>query len=212
MRHYSQSLWAVASLVACAIAIPAAKAQKDEAKSEPLGAHVEAKLVTKKATYSLDLGGKSADDFKKALAAAAATGDYPDPPQVDLVLELVNTSDKDVKIKIGGTTTVIGLELKGKGAVSVPLKNRATNKLAIVPKVVTLAAGKSASVPITGLAFGYKNSTDAAYWTETGEYSLSASYKTWISPSPKDAKDGGDGFGAVTLISAPIKLTVEAKK
>jgi len=128
------------------------------------------------------------------------------------VLELVNKSDKDVKIKVGGTTTVISLELKGKGAVSVPLKGRATNKLAIAPKIVTLAAGKSASVPITSLACGYKNSTDAAYWTETGEYTLSASYKTWIAPAPKDAKDGGDGLGAVTLFSAPIKLTVEAKK
>jgi hypothetical protein len=192
--------------------MPTAKGQKDETKSDPAGALVEAKLVAKTATYPLNLGGKTAEEFKKAITAGAATGDYPEPPQVDLVLELVNTSDKEVKIKVGGTTTVIGLELKGTGAVSVPLKNRVTNKLAIAPKVVTLAAGKSASVPIASLAYGYKNATDVAYWTEAGDYTLSASYKTWISPAPKDAKDGGDGFGAVTLVSAPIKLTVEAKK
>jgi hypothetical protein len=204
--------WVFGVLIAAAAAIPAAKGQKDEAKSEPPGAHVEAKLIAKKTTYVLDRGGKSAEQFKKAIADAAATGDYPDPPQVELVLELVNTSDKEVKIKVGGTTNVIALELKGKGALSVPLKNRATNKLAIAPKVVTLAAGKSTTLPISGLAYGFKNSTDAAYWTEAGEYTLAASYKTWMSPAPKDAKDAGDGYGAVTLISAPIKLTVEMKK
>ena len=40
---------------------------------------------------------------------------------------------------------------------------------------------------------------------------LAASYKTWISPAPKDAKDGGDGFGAVTLTSASEKVKVEVK-
>ncbi len=86
MFRFSRFLWVVASLVALAVTLPAAIVQKDEAKSDPPGAHVEAKLVAKKATYPLDLGGKSAEEFKKAIAAAAATGDYPDPPQVDLVL------------------------------------------------------------------------------------------------------------------------------
>ncbi|HEY1858707.1 MAG TPA: hypothetical protein VGG61_00020 [Gemmataceae bacterium] len=212
MRRVPQLPWLVGGLVAFGLMVPVVSAQKDEAKSEPPGAHVEAKLTAKKTTYVLDLGGKSSEEFKKAIAAGAASGDYPEPSQVDLTLELVNTSDKDVRIRVGGTTTVINLELMGKGAVSVPLKNRATNKLAIAPKVVTIAPGKSTSVPITSLAYGFKNATDVAYWTEAGEYSLTASYKTWISPAPKDAKDAGDGFCAVTLISAPIKLTVEAKK
>jgi hypothetical protein len=190
----------------------AAEEKKDAAKSDPPGAVVEAKLVAKKATYKLDLGGKSADEFKKALDDAATTHEYPEPPQVDLALELVNTSDKEVQVKIGGTSNVVTLELKGAGAISVPIKGRITNKLVIAPKAVTLAPGKSTSVPITTLAYGFKNSTDQAYWTAAGEYALAASYKTWISPAPKDAKTDADGFAAVTLTSAPVKITVEEKK
>jgi len=58
MFRFSRFLWVVASLVALAVTLPAAIVQKDEAKSDPPGAHVEAKLVAKKATYPLDLGGK----------------------------------------------------------------------------------------------------------------------------------------------------------
>jgi hypothetical protein len=188
-----------------------AEEKKDAAKSDPPGAVVEAKLVAKKATYKLDLGGKSADEFKKALDDAATTHEYPEPPQVDLVLELVNTSDKEVQVKIGGTSNVVTLDLKGTGAVSVPIKGRITNKLVIAPKAVALAPGKSVSVPIISLAYGFKNSTDQAYWTAAGEYMLAASYKTWISPAPKDAKADADGFAAVTLTSAPVKITVEGK-
>jgi hypothetical protein len=190
----------------------AADDKKDAAKSDPPGAVVEAKLVAKKATYKLDLGGKSAEEFKKALEQAATTHEYPNPPEVDLVLELVNTSDKEAQVKIGGTSNVVTLDLKGPGAVSVPVKGRITNKLVIAPKTITLAAGKSASVPITTLAYGFKNSTDQAYWTKAGDYTLAASYKTWISPGPKDAKTDADGFTAVTLTSAPAKITVEEKK
>jgi hypothetical protein len=190
---------------------PAAEEKEEKAKSDPPGAVVEAKLVAKKATYKLDLGGKTAEEFKKAVEAGATSGDYPPSPQVDLELELVNTSDKDVQVKVGGTTTIITLDLKGPGALSVPTKNRITNKLVILPKVVTLAPGKSTSVPIVSLAYGHKNSTDQAYWTEPGDYTLAAGYKTWIAPAPKDAKDTGDGFGAVTLTSASIKIKVEDK-
>ena len=93
-----------------------------------------------------------------------------------------------------------------------PVKGRITNKLVIAPKTITLAAGKSESVKITTLAYGFKNSTDQAYWTAGGEYTLAASYKTWISPAPKDAKADADGFAAVNLTSAPAKITVEEKK
>jgi hypothetical protein len=206
LRH-ALACWVV--VAACSVF--AAEEKKDAAKSDPPGAVVEAKLVAKKATYKLDLGGKSAEEFKKALDEAATTHEYPIPPQVDLVLELTNTSDQEVQVKVGGTANVVTLDLKGKGAVSVPVKGRITNKLVIAPKAVTLAPGKSTEIPITTLAYGFKNSTDQAYWTAAGEYALAAGYKTWVSPGPKDAKTDADGFAAVTLTSAPVKITVEGK-
>ena len=51
-----------------------------------------------------------------------------------------------------------------------------------------------------------------SYWTEPGEHELVATLKTGVSPAPKGAKEGMDGFGLVTLTSAPFKVTVEEKK
>ena len=50
-----------------------------------------------------------------------------------------------------------------------------------------------------------------AYWTEPGEYTLTASLKSGISPAPKDSKDTRDGFGVVTFTTEPIKIKVEGK-
>jgi hypothetical protein len=47
-----------------------------------------------------------------------------------------------------------------------------------------------------------------SYWTEPGDYTLVATYKTAVSPVPEGAKDNGKGFGPVTIISAPVKLKV----
>jgi hypothetical protein len=193
-----------AALLACGLA---GAARADEPKDVP----IEATLKAAQDKYTLDLGGKTADEFKKALEAAATSGKYPDAPTVNLLLDLKNTSDKEVKIKIGGTTTVIELELKGPGAVTVPLKGRVTPKIVVPPKEVTLAPGKSVTVPIERLAFGFKGDASRAYWTEAGKYTLTASYKTWVSPAPKGVKADGDGYGAVTLTSSAATVTVEAK-
>jgi hypothetical protein len=190
---------------------PAPEKPSDKAKSEPPGAVVEAKLVAKKDTYPLDLGGKTAEEFRKLLKDAETAGPNPPAPKVDLILEFTNTSDKDVQIQLGGTRNVITLDLKGPGADTIVMKNRPMPKFLIVSKTVTLAPGKSESVPVTSLAFGLRNLTHAAYWTAAGEYTLVASYQTSLAPAPKDARDAGNGLGAVTLTTAPIKLKVEAK-
>jgi hypothetical protein len=181
---------------------------KGKAKSDPPGAAVEAVLVAKKATYKLDLGGKSGDEFKKAIAAGDDTGDYPEAPAVDLVLELRNKSDKDVIVKVGGTMNVLDLDVQGPGATTVTLKKQITPKLIKAPQMVSIPAGKSENVPIAALSFGFKGAK-RAYWTEPGKYTLAASYKTWVSPAPAGAKAGDDGFAEVTLTSAPETIVVE---
>src|SRR6516162_8193894 len=71
---------------------------KDKPKSDPKGAPIQATLTAKKTTFKLDLGGKTAEEFNKTIKDEK----YPPAPAVDMVLELKNTSDKDVEVWISG--------------------------------------------------------------------------------------------------------------
>jgi hypothetical protein len=200
-------------LSAALLVFPLAARADDAKKEEPKAADlpITAKLVAKKATYTLDLDGKSAEDFQKEVKAGEKTGKLPKPPEVDLALELTNTTDKEVQLWISGDPVQVALELKGTGAVSVaPL--RASTREFRVPKAMTLAPGKTHTIPITSLTYGFRGNSNQAYWTEAGEYTLTAKFNTAISPAPKDSKEAEGGFGRVTLKTEPIKLKVEAKK
>jgi hypothetical protein len=191
--------------------VPQDAKDKGKGKSVPGAVPIELRLTGKKTTYTLDLGGQTAAEFKKQIKDADETGKAPPPPIVDLALEFRNTSDKDVQLWIEGDATQLVLDLKGPAAV-----NNIRKKLAVtldfrVPKTVTVAAGKSFSLPVKSLANGFRNLTAASYWLEAGDYTLTASYKTALSPAPKGSTDAGDGFGTVTLTSSPLKLKVQAK-
>ncbi len=48
---------------------------------------------------------------------------------------------------------------------------------------------------------------------EGGEYSITATYSTAVSPAPKGAKEEGEGFGRVLVPTLPVKIkVVEARK
>ncbi len=212
MNHYfGHGLAGLALLLLPMAALADEAKDKDKGKTNPPGAPLQAVLAAKKATYKLDLGGKSADEFKKALKAAEDSGAYPPAPAVDLVLELRNTSDKDIEVWVSGDPTQLMLELKGPGAVNVPLKRIAFTLEFRLPKAMTLAAGKGHKIEIKGLSYGHRGASHRSYWTEPGEYTLTASFKSAVAPAPKGAKDAGDGFGTVTVTSAPVKIKVEEK-
>jgi hypothetical protein len=189
----------------------ASGAWADDKKEEPKAAGpVTATLVAKTATYKLDLGGKKADEYKEALKKGEEEGKVPPPPAVEMTLELKNTSDKDVEVWVSGDPVVMTLELKGPGAVSV--KPRVFfPSIFIAAKPVKIEAGKTHSIPVTSLQYGFRNASMMAYWTEPGDYTLTASLKTGVSPAPKDSKETKDGFGVVTLTTEPIKIKVEGK-
>jgi hypothetical protein len=193
------------------ISVAPADETKQGGKSDPPGVPVQARLESRKPSYNLDLGEMTAEQFRKQVKDADTSGAYPPAPAVDLVLTLHNSGDREVDIRVGGTTTIVTLDLQGPGALNVPLKRQITSKIVIAPRVVTLKPGQSEAVPITSLSYGFKGS-HRAYWTEPGEYTLSASYRTAMSPAPKGSTDAGNGFGTVTLTSAPIKLKVKAKE
>ncbi|MBM3981251.1 MAG: hypothetical protein FJ304_13375 [Planctomycetes bacterium] len=183
----------------------------DKAKSDPPGAHLEV-TITGKAKYALDLGGATADDFTRAVRAAEKAGRRPTAaPAVDLTVEIKNTADKPVTVWIGGDPVVLTLTLKGKGAVNAAPALAFTEEFRS-PRGVEIAAGKTHSIPVKALQSGYRGAAHWAYWTAAGDYELTATLATASSPAPKGAKDAMEGFGRVTLTSAPFKIVIEEKK
>ncbi len=202
---------AIFGLLVLGISPLAAEDKKDKPKAEPEGTPLELS-VTGKAKYTLDLGGQTADEFKKAVDAAAKAGRRPAAaPAVELTVEIKNTSDKAVHVWISGDPVVLTLTLKGKGAVNVAPPLAFTEEFRS-PKAVEIPAGKTHTIPVKALVSGYRGAAHWAYWTEAGEYELTATLKTGVNPAPKGAKDANDGFGQVMLTSVPLKITVEAKK
>jgi hypothetical protein len=196
----------LAIVLVVALAARAEEKPKDKKAAE---LPVQAKLVAKKASYPLDLGGKTPAEYKKALEETDL-GKLPPPVKVEMALEVTNTSDKDVAVWVSGTPVTMNLELKGPGAVVVTPR-QFFPAIFILPKPVVLAPGKSHSFPLSALTYGRRGVAHRAYWTEPGDYTLRASLMTAISPAPRDVKADKDGFGPVTLTSEPIKIKVEAK-
>lgn len=185
--------------------------EADKGKVEPAGTPLAARLVAKKDTYVLDRGGKTAEEYAKHVEEAAKSGRVVPAPMVDLVLELRNTGDKEIKIWVGGDATKLLLDLNGPGVV------RAVPRLAFTlefrgPTEVTLAPGKTHSLPIARLSFGHRNASNLAYWTRAGDYTLSATYQTAVSPAPEKSQKVDAGFGRVAVTSSSVKLKVKDKE
>ena len=185
----------------------------EKPKADPPGTPLEVTLTGKKSTFTLDTAGLSVAEYQKKLEEMVKSGNRPTiaPPTVDLTLEIKNTSDKPVTVWISGDPMVLELTLKGKNAVNALPKLAFTREYR-VPQGVEIAPGKSHAIPVKALVSGYRGTSKYSYWTDAGEYELVAQLKTGMSPAPKGAKDAGDGFGIVTVTSAPLKIMVEEKK
>jgi hypothetical protein len=193
--------------VLAALAVSSGRAEESD---KEVVLPVKAKLVAKTTTYKLDLGGKTAEEFRTLLKDAEKSGRMPPPPAVEMALEITNTSDKEIKIWTSGDPVQIDLKLTGPGAVNAR-PQLAFTTIFIGPKAETLAPGKSLSLPIAKLQYGFRGASNMSYWTEPGEYKLSATFKTGIQPAPKGVKER-DGFGPVTVPAEPVTIKVEAAK
>jgi len=184
----------------------------DKPKTDPAGVPLELTITGKTTKFTLDLGGMSVEDYKKAIAAAAkGVGRAPATPTVDFTVELKNTSDKTVQVWSKGDPVVLTLELKGKGAINVTPRVPVTLEFRL-PDGVGIEAGKTHTFPVKALSSGFRGASQLSYWTEPGDYELVATLKSGMLPIPKGAMDNGDGYGIVTITSPAIKITVEAKK
>jgi RNA polymerase sigma factor (sigma-70 family) len=176
---------------------PGKKAERSEqeakSKTEPAGVPLEARLVAKKDSYVLDLGGKTPEEFRKDINNV-----YPATPAVDLELEFRNSGDKEFTFLVGGGNPDITLlfELEGPGAVNVTLPAQSAPGLRGPFTKVTLAPGKTHTLPIKSLETKrLGRDGTASYWLEPGDYTLIATYKTAVSPAPPGSQDGGYWFG-----------------
>ncbi len=190
----------VVAVVALFVFATSASAE-DKKKPGP----IQLKIVAKSDKYKFDGGGKTADEYKKALeetAAKLAKGERATPPKplaVDLVLQITNTTAEEVTIYVGGDPNVYTFELTG-GAGTVNVNNPVAFTADFrLPKAVTLAAGKSHEIPVKAFADGARGFSRLVFWTGPGEYKLAATYSL-------SNKDGGKSD---VLKSEPVKITVE---
>jgi hypothetical protein len=138
----------------------------------------------------------SLDQVRSQLEKAKVTGELPPPPEVDVNLELRNTTQRPMRVWVEGPPSELRLELRGPGARSVPAKETAQPK----SRAVTIPPGKSEPIHITRLT----DSQRSWYWTEPGDYTLTAEFST-VATIP------GLGERRVTARSEPKTIHVPAK-
>ncbi len=133
--------------------------------------------------YFLDLGGARPAAFRERLEKEAGTDRLPPPPRLDLDLVLHNRSPHPIEVRLGDPASVLVLQLRGPGAVSVPARDPLGQPF-LTPQRVRLEPGKSLVVPLPRLVFGSPGHVRYAYWTEPGAYRLTVSYRAVIGPGP----------------------------
>jgi hypothetical protein len=184
--------------------------------TKPPGVTIELRILARQATYRLDLAGKTPEDFERlAREAAKLLVDqtvYPPTPKVDLLLEIHNTGTQDMKVLLGGSMHGILIEVDGPGAVNF------TPRVPVVamvfpPDEIALAPGASHSLPMNALPHpATAGGLSLAYWTQPGEYTLTAHWSAGISPCPRGSEEiaPNPGFGYVAVTSSPVKVQVTA--
>lgn len=160
-------------------------------------ADLELKLVAKTSTYKVPSDWRG-DKLKEKLAVDA----FPEPPAVDLELQVHNKGKAEKTLRIESDAGRVELTLEGPGAVSAKARRVFTREFRI-GKVITLKPGEMHVIPVKQLSYGFRGVEWSAYWTEPGDYTLRAKLIT-----PIDAMDSTKP-GKLELTSNEIKLKVE---
>jgi hypothetical protein len=181
----------------------------------PAGVPLKVRLIAKQAVYQLDRDGLSEDAYRKQLDLARITGQLPAAPKVDLVFELENTGKEEVQILVGGDVAgSLRLRLQGPGAVSVTYGPTAETDDFKPAAVVKIPAGGTHRWAFKELDCSGARDQSRVYWTQGGEYQLSAGFTVAMKPAPKGAvnhwyhKDHGN----VAISSGAVKITVIENK
>lgn len=199
-----------AGVVVLGLAVLPASSQDKKKANELDPKEVPLQLVLKsgKKDYALDLGGKTAQQFLAELEAGLKKGGrLPEPPAIELEIEVKNTGKERIDFWAGGDPVAIELEVKGPGAKTVQAPLAFTTEFRM-PKFMSLEPGKSHQFKLTKLTSGFRGASIWHYWTEPGEYTLTARLKTGVRPVPPGAKETYGG-ARVTLASESIKVNVK---
>ncbi|MEZ6143531.1 MAG: hypothetical protein R3B84_23430 [Zavarzinella sp.] len=187
-------------LIGCMTAFLVVVVVQAEEKSD-----LELKLVAKSPTVTVDLGGKTSEEYTKELQKdldAAKKGDpvvLPAPLKVELELQVVNTSKKDVTIGVMGDVNQVNFTVKGPSVLTgSPLLAFTTDFR--LPQEKTLKPGESYTMKIGSLVDGFRGASRMIYLTEAGKYTLSATFQL----------AEGEGKGPL-LKSNTVELLVKTK-
>ncbi|OAI38927.1 hypothetical protein AYO40_01435 [Planctomycetaceae bacterium SCGC AG-212-D15] len=188
-----------ALLMGCAENVDPASAK---ARKDPARPKLEARMVVNKTTYALDLGGKTAEEFQRGIEAVKPFDPLPASPAVDMVFEIVNAGENPLSVTIWDS--MMQLDLKGPGV----LDRQQIAMNCIPPPPLTLKPGEVHKIPIKQLGYFSGKGTHSLYWTQPGEYTLSASLSVDVAPGDAAANAPRT---TLPLRSEPVKLKVEKK-
>ena len=182
-----------------------------EEKKEPTkeAGPLELKVILKTDTIVWDADEKARKEFKttledaqkKMLKKPPENVKLPALPVFEATLQITNTSKKEVTMQVEGDANKLTLDLKGPGVIALsPLRAFTANFN--LGRAVTLKSGEKFEIPIQKLGDGFRRASRDIYWTDLGEYTLTASYII----------GGGDGEKESVLTSEPVKFKVSDKK
>ncbi|MGE3806980.1 MAG: RNA polymerase sigma factor [Gemmataceae bacterium] len=198
-------------------------------KTDPPGLPLEIRLIARVDKYKIQLTDQEIENLGKPMQPQNGLGFAgfagPAAPRVDLVLEIKNTSDKDIEIWSGGDAVYTSLTVEGPGVVTIA-PQRFRNAMFVPPRPLVIAAGKTFTQPVAT----FDTIDKIHYWTKPGDYKITLQMKTALLPAPKGAKPAPEytvsgvgaigapnaevpprklaGFGLVTLTSSPALVTV----
>jgi hypothetical protein len=141
---------------------------------------LELRLTGRQTTYKLDLGSHTPAEFREHIeqlrqqSRSRGGVTFPDPPAVDLQLEIVNRGSEEIVIWLGGDDSWLTLELGGPGALSISF-GVIRPAMYIPSSPVRLPADGRHVLPLERLVHGSGGSY--WYWTETGRYTLTARWQ-----------------------------------
>lgn len=190
-----------------AISIAAEPDAKPGPSTEPKDLPIELTIVSETNEFYFDGRGEQPAKFQQRIRDMEKYGDPLPATRVQMNLQIKNKGKSTIRIWESGDATLLTLDLKGPDAMTAEAKRKGTGFIS--PTVVSIAPGKTYSIPLTSLTSGFRNETKFAYCGGLGNYQLSASFKTGMSPTPQGAKALGNDFGEVVLKSAPYAFRVE---
>jgi hypothetical protein len=152
----------------------------------------------------LELEGRSPAEYQQKLLAAAEARRLPEPPRVDLTLELRNRGERTWYLDVGGEGTELRLDLSGPEVLALPGAS-GNDPPFLARRVVRLSPGKRYLLPVRHLIEGTRGHLRSLYWTEPGRYVLNVSYRVRVSSSMSERQHTGS---TRTFVSPPMTIQV----